>query len=315
MRLSWLRQISRSDDRAALSTRAARNDNKLFCRGNDILISMFKLNIKKYFTIIAVILLLLVLHYSKLLNPVESFLVQGLKPASKVFYSFSFGLSQTYFDQTVKVDLAAELKEARATINRLIAENVELKFLKEENLTLRKQLNFLAKSGERYLMANIISRGELEGDVANSRSVVIDKGLRDGLFAGLAVVSFVGPGDSSQGVIIGKIVNVKDNLAEIYLVTNKNCKLAAAILGEEKTSGIVTGELGLTSKMEFIPQTENIKEGDLVATSGLEQNIPRGLVIGRVTKVIKENNEVWQSATIEPQIDLDSLSVISVLLP
>ena len=133
MRLSWLRQISRSDDRAALSTRAARNDNKLFCRGNDILISMFKLNIKKYFTIIAVILLLLVLHYSKLLNPVESFLVQGLKPASKVFYSFSFGLSQTYFDQTVKVDLAAELKEARATINRLIAENVELKFLKEEN--------------------------------------------------------------------------------------------------------------------------------------------------------------------------------------
>jgi len=51
MRLSWLRQISRSDDRAALSTRAARNDNKLFCRGNDILISMFKLNIKKYFTI------------------------------------------------------------------------------------------------------------------------------------------------------------------------------------------------------------------------------------------------------------------------
>ena len=213
MRLSWLRQISRSDDRAALSTRAARNDNKLFCRGNDILISMFKLNIKKYFTIIAVILLLLVLHYSKLLNPVESFLVQGLKPASKVFYSFSFGLSQTYFDQTVKVDLAAELKEARATINRLIAENVELKFLKEENLTLRKQLNFLAKSGERYLMANIISRGELEGDVANSRSVVIDKGLRDGLFAGLAVVSFVGPGDSSQGVIIGKIVNVKDNLA------------------------------------------------------------------------------------------------------
>ncbi|MCX6798368.1 MAG: hypothetical protein NTX66_04140, partial [Candidatus Falkowbacteria bacterium] len=109
--------------------------------------------------------------------------------------------------------------------------------------------------------------------------------------------------------------NVKDNLAEIYLVTNKNCKLAAAILGEGKTTGIVTGELGLTSKMEFIPQTENIKEGDLAATSGLEQNIPRGLVIGRVTKVVKENNAVWQSAAIEPQINLDSLSIISILLP
>lgn len=276
---------------------------------------MIRPNIKKYFTILAVILLLLVLHYSRLLNPVESVLAKGLNPIFKVFYSFSSGIGQTYLNQTAKVDLAAKLKEADETINRLTAENVELKFLKEENLTLRKQLNFLANSGKRYLMANIISRGELQGEPGDSRSVLIDKGAKDGLFAGLAVVSSSGSGDQSQGVIIGKIVNVKDNLSEIYLVTDKNCKLAAAILGETKTSGIVAGELGLTIKMEFISQTENIKEGDLVATSGLEQNIPRGLVIGRVTKVIKENNEVWQSATIEPQIDLASLSVISVLLP
>lgn len=260
-------------------------------------------------------MLLLFLHYSGLLNPVESFLVQGLKPVFRFFYSFSSGISQAYLDQIAKIDLAAELKRTRETINQLTAENAELKFLKEENLTLRKQLNFLAKSGERYLMANIISRGELTGDTADSRSVVIDKGSRDGLFPGLAVVSFVGPGNSSQGIIIGKIVKVKDNLAEIYLVTNKNCKLAAAILGEKKTSGIVSGELGLTIKMEFIPQTENIRAGDLAATSGLEQNIPRGLVIGRVTKVVKENNQVWQSAVIEPQINLDSLSIISILLP
>lgn len=260
-------------------------------------------------------MLLLFLHYSKLLYPVESLLAKGLKPISKVLYSFSSGISQTYQDQTVKIDLAAKLKEARETINQLTAEKVELEFLKEENSVLRKQLNFLAKSGERYLMANIISRGDLTGDTEDSRSVVIDKGLRDGLFAGLAAVSFVSSDGFSQGVIVGKVVNVKDNLAEIYLVTNKNCKLAAAILGEGKTTGIVTGELGLTSKMEFIPQTENIKEGDLAATSGLEQNIPRGLVIGRVTKVVKENNAVWQSAAIEPQINLDSLSIISILLP
>jgi rod shape-determining protein MreC len=276
---------------------------------------MVRLNVKKYVYIISVIALLLFLHYSKLLIPLESFIAKGLNPVFKIFYSLSSGLSQAYFNQTAKIDLAAQLKESRETINRLTAENVELKFLKEENSTLRKQLNFLAKSGKHYLMANIISRGEFEGGAADSRSVVIDKGLKDGLFAGLAVVSFVSQGDSSQGVIIGKIIKVKDYLSEVYLVTNKNCKLAAAILGESKTAGIVAGELDLTIKMEFIPQTENIKPGDLVATSGLEQNIPRGLVIGRVTKVVKENNEVWQSATIEPQLNLDSLSIVSVLLP
>lgn len=276
---------------------------------------MVKLNVKKYIIIAAVIMLLIFLHYSKLLNPIESFLGQGLKPLSKGFYSLSSNINRTFRDQTVKKDLAEKLKAAEEKVNQLTVEKVKLKFLEEENSVLRKHLNFLANSSERYLMANIISRGELTDDTKDSQSVVIDKGSRDGLFAGLAVVSSTAYGTSSRGIIIGKVVNVKDQIAEIYLVTNKNCKLAAAILGDNKTSGIVHGELGLTVKMEFIPQTENIKVDDVVATSGLEKNIPRGLVIGRVIKVTKENNEVWQSATIEPLINLDSLTIMAILLP
>jgi len=277
---------------------------------------MLKLNVKKYLAVAAVIMLLIFLHYAKLLNPIESFLNKSLKPIFKSFYSISVNINKTYIEQTAKQDLAAELKQAEEKINQLIAENVKLRFLEEENLALRKHLNFLNKDNRRYLMANIISRGELTGASSEgNQSVVIDKGFRDGLFAGLAVVSSRAYGTSSQGVIIGKIVNVKEHIAEIYLVTNKNSKLAASILGENKTSGIASGELGLTIKMDFIPQTENIKAGDIVATSGLEQSIPRGLVIGRVTKVSKENNEVWQTATIEPMVDLDGLSIVSVLLP
>jgi len=270
---------------------------------------------RKYITIIAVILLLIFLHYSKWLNPVESFLTSQLRPVFKVFHSLSSGLNIIYSRSAEEADLADELKIARETINRLTAEKVEAKFLAEENFALRKQLNFLTKSGRRYLMANIISRGGPGDDVRESRSIVIDKGSSDGLSAGLAAISIFGTATSSQGVIVGKIIKIKDNLSEIFLVTDKNCKLAAAILGEEKTIGVTRGELGLTIKMEFIPQTENIKIGDLVATSGLEPSIPRGLVIGQVAKVVKENNQVWQSAAIEPQINLDSLSVVSILLP
>jgi len=276
---------------------------------------MVRLNVKKYVTVGAVIVLLIFFHAIKLLNPVESFLISELNPVFKAFYSFGSNISKIYSNQTAKDDLAAELNTADETINRLTAEKVESKFLEDENLALRKQLNFLTKSGRRYLMANVISRGEPQNDAEDSRSVLIDKGSRDGLYAGLAAVSTIGSATSSQGVIIGKIINVQDNFSEIYLVTDKNCKLAAAILGGSKTIGIASGELGLTIKMEFIPQTENIKAGDLVATSGLEQNIPRGLLIGQVSKVTKENNEVWQTAAIEPQVNLDSLSLVSILLP
>ncbi|MBI4778946.1 rod shape-determining protein MreC [Candidatus Falkowbacteria bacterium] len=277
---------------------------------------MLKLNVKKYLIIFSVILLLIFLHYAKLLNPLESFLNQSLKPIFGGFYYLSGNINKTYLERAAEQDLAAELKQAEEKINSLTAENIKLRFLEEENSTLRKHLNFLNKDNPRYLMANIISRGELTGgNSEENQSVVIDKGSKDGLFPGLAVVSSRAYGTSSEGVIIGKIAGIKEHIAEVYLTTNKNSKIAASIFGENKTSGIVSGELGLTIKMNFIPQTENIKTGDIVATSGLEQNIPRGLIIGRVSEVNKENNEVWQTATIEPSVDLDILSIVSILLP
>lgn len=277
---------------------------------------MLRLNIKKYIILVVVITLLIFLHYANLLRPIESFLNKSFKPIFSGFYSLSANINKTYLAQTQKQDLAAGLKQAEERINQLTAENANLRFLEEENLALRKHLNFLRKDNRRYLMANIISRGELIGSSGQgNQSVVIDKGSRDGLSAGLAVVSSTALGTSSQGVIIGKVASVKEEIAEVYLITNKNSKLAAAILSENKTSGIASGDLGLTVKMDFIPQTENIKVGDIVATSGLEQSIPRGLVIGRVTNVSKENNEVWQIATVEPLVDLNGLAVVSILLP
>ncbi|MDP2709066.1 MAG: rod shape-determining protein MreC [bacterium] len=276
---------------------------------------MIKLNLKKYIVIAAVIFLLIILHYAKLLAPLESVLKTGLNPAFKGFYSLGAGLNNAYLGQTSKLDLASELKKAEERLNQLTVENVKLRFLQDENDALRKQLNFFSQDDSRYLMANVISRGALAESGEGGQAILIDKGARDGLSSGLAVVSSTAVGSSTRGVIIGKIAKVEEQLSQVYLITNKNCKLAAAIFGETKTSGITAGDLGLTVKMDFIPQTENIKVGDIAATSGLEQNVPRGLVIGRVTEVIKENNEVWQAATIEPMVDLGSLSVVSILLP
>src|SRR3989338_5564058 len=148
---------------------------------------MVKLNFKRYFAVFLAIIVLLVFHYSKLLNPVEAVFSAGLNPLLKVFYSLSSGLSGAYRDQTSRVDLALELKKDEETINRLTAENVKLKFVEEENLILRKNLNFFSKNNSRFLMANIVSRGGLIENTEDSRLILIDKGSSDGLYPGLAV--------------------------------------------------------------------------------------------------------------------------------
>jgi cell shape-determining protein MreC len=93
--------------------------------------------------------------------------------------------------------------------------------------------------------------------------------------------------------------------------------LAAAVQGQndQKTSGVVEGDLGLTIKMDFIPQAEKIKVDDIVVTSGLEKNIPRGLVIGKIIQVNSDSNEIWQKATVESLMNLEDLTIVSILPP
>ena len=269
---------------------------------------MFKMNTRRMLTIIAVIGLLIFLHFLNILRPAERLLVNLLNPIMSGIYSVGSNLRIKYNEQTSKIDLLEATKQLEARVNQLIEENVKLKIIEEENKILRDYLKFLTNNKFNYLMSNVISRGDLTDITRRTETIVIDKGLKDGVYPGLGVVS-------SEGIIIGKVVEVKDRISKVYLTNNNKCKLAATILNQEKTNGIAEGELGLTIKMEFIPQSEEVIVNDIIVTSGLEQSIPRGLVIGRVTEVNKESNELWQTARLSPIVDSDDLIIVSVLLP
>ncbi len=267
-------------------------------------IIMFKLNIKKYFSTIAVIMLLIFLHFTKILLPVENLLVEVLKPLSGKLYSAGSYVKKSYDARASKENLTELSEKLRDEVNRLLVENAKLKTLEEENRVLREYVKFSKRSESSFLVANVISRAS--ADSSGVGRFIIDKGSSDGIEAGEAVIF-------GDGIILGKIVETKDKLSSVCLINNENCKLAASIQNEEGTSGIASGDKGLIIKMEFIPQTESIKEGDTVITSGLEEKIKRGLLIGKINKVNKESNELWQSAIIESLFNLDNVSIVSVL--
>ncbi len=277
---------------------------------------MFKIKTKNNIILfIAVIGLLIFLHFIKVLSPLENITARAISPIAGQLYSVSSSLRLALSERADKEELLATLKDLQAEINQIKAENARLKSIEEENKKLRQYLKFSTKNEFNYILTNVISRGMFADPVSGQQSLIIDKGAADALAPGLAVVN-------SEGIIVGKIAEVKENTAKIYLSTGSNCKLAAAIQeGQEqpgsvnKTVGIAEGELGLTIRMNFIPQAEEIKVGDTAVTSGLEKNIPAGLVIGKIVEVDKTSNEVWQRATIEPLINLDELTIVSVLRP
>jgi rod shape-determining protein MreC len=269
---------------------------------------MFKINTRKTFVIIAVMGLLIFLYSFGALNSIERMMTSLLNPIFSGFYSFSSNLRSKYEDQTSKLDLLEKVKSLEIQVSQLIEENAQLKIMEEENEKLREHLKFFTTNNYQYIMSNVISRGDISDIAKQTETIIIDKGIKDGIYTGLGVVS-------SQGTIVGKVAEVKDSIAKIYLTNNSKCKLAATIMNTEETSAITEGELGLTIKMKFIPQDRDINIGDIIVTSGMEQSIPRGLVIGRVIEVNKESNQIWQTATIEPVMDQDDFIIVSVLLP
>ncbi len=269
---------------------------------------MIKIKNRKIVKYIAVIGLLVFLYAIGLLGPLERVVSKVLNPVFFRAQSVSSSLNQKYQEQTSKIDYAQTFDNQQTEINRLLIANAELKIIQEENEIMRKYLDFFSEYKYSKILAGVISRGDISDSAGRIEVINIDKGLKDGITSGLIVIN-------QDGIVIGKIAEVKESISKVYLVMNKECHIAATILGDDKTSGIVEGELGLTMKMGFIPQSKNIKDGDIIVTSGLEELIPRGLVIGQVSTLEKENNELWQEAILESSVDLNEIIIVSVLLP
>jgi rod shape-determining protein MreC len=256
---------------------------------------------------LAVFILLVFLHSIKILEPLENFLLYLVKPVSEKLYNYGAEFNDSYRSRNNKNDLNSQLENLRKEVARLTVLNSKYLSLEEENIKLRKFSDFDNKNDRQTIAVGVIGR-ETVAQIGNeSQNVIINKGSNDGLRLGLGLIN-------EEGVVVGKIIDLKDATAKICLTTSPGCQLAASIQNQNKTLGIVEGDLGLTIKMSYIPQLEKININDIVISSGLGGDIPRGLVIGRVQAVRNESNEIWQSATIEPLVNMDNLTVLAVVI-
>jgi len=270
---------------------------------------MVKLKRNKPFLIFIVIFgLLFFLHSLRVLRPAENFLLYLIRPLSSRLYSLGNSFDRSYSERRDQTDLNAKIASLTSEVARLTVDKAAWQEVNEENQKLRQQLNFLNANNFKAVTANVLAKEATAAVGEQSQDLLIDKGSQDGLRLGLGVIS-------EEGVIVGKIMAVKETSAKICLTTSPGCKLPAAIQNQNKTQGLTDGNLGLTIKMSYIPQLEKISPDDIVVTSGLGGNIPRGLVIGKISQVKNESNEVWQEATIESLVNLNNLTVVAVVIP
>ena len=255
------------------------------------------------FYLLAVIILLIFLHYLGALRLVEDLFLTSLSGVQSQSYTFLTKLKYSFVNYQEAQNLKKENLQLKDQVSDLLYENSQLNVYKLENEKLRGILNFFQGKNFNYAAASVIGR-----DLSKANTLIINKGRQDGIEAGYPAVV-------DDGVIIGKVSDVKDDLATILLITDNFSQLAVSTISSNKTTGLAKGEFGLSLQVELIPQDLDLKEGDLIITSGLENNIPRGLILGKVNRIVSHENELFKSATLNPLVDLSEITVLSIVIP
>lgn len=257
---------------------------------------------KLSFLLLAAAGLLIFLHYISILKPIENIVIRIFSPVQIKFYDVGTKINDLYSSRFNIKDIKNENEKLKLSVVQLTTQNAELKVKLQENLEQSKQCKFAESANLDSISAKVIGKNP----EANLQSIIINKGEADGIIAGL-------PAISDDGIIIGKVLLAKKNSSEVIIISDSRSQIASMILNESNSKGVVAGEHGLSLKMELIPKNELVKEGDIVVTSGLEPLIPRGLVIGKVSRIVVEPNTFFQTAYLQSLVKLDNLTVISVV--
>lgn len=191
-------------------------------------------------------------------------------------------------------NIASNLTASPATLSDLEAENEELRAkvaeLSEAQAT-AERLESLLGLQSTYSLQSTAARIIGESGDAWSRTVTIDKGSADGLAINMPVCNATG--------IIGQIIEVSPTTATVRLVTDENSGISAMVQST-RAQGILQGQPDGTLRLEYVTVDSDVKEGDIIVSSGLGGVYPKGLPLGVVSSVDRPDNASYYTIVVTP---------------
>jgi rod shape-determining protein MreC len=232
--------------------------------------------------------------------PVETGASRALKPV-RDFFGWA---GDTIDAKDQNADLKREVRQLREDLAQSQTALRDAGQLKE--LTALRQENYFPQS-----TAPVTARVIARSSTVWYSSVKIDKGSDDGLRENQPVIS--------AGGLAGKVTSVTGGSAEVRLITDGQSGVSAQVFPAGVT-GVVRPEVGNPNDLllEHVESGRRVTENTLVITSGFtsaktESLFPRGIPIGRVTKVDLDELETYQRVHVKPFADLRQLDLVQVL--
>ncbi len=218
---------------------------------------------------------------------------------SEIFFTFSEGVRGTTSLYLNLIDIKKQNEEILSKNNEIQARLTRMSELVIENDRLRDLLAFKDRTKMKLVAAQVIGRDL----VLDHNTVTLNKGTEDGLKEGLAVITTDGA--------LGYIFKPEAFTSHVMLITDRYA-VVDGIVQRTRAHGIVEGRNQYGCSLKYVEKTEDVKEGDLVVTGGLDNIFPKGFPIAVVESVERKTFSV--SLKVDLRLVVDPYKVEEVFI-
>lgn len=244
---------------------------------------------------------LVLLSLAGVLAPAEAVVSAPLNGLSGLLNRISLSINAVFEELNSLGQLRERIAALEEQLARRQVELIELREAASDYERLRDLLAYTAPlEDQEFLPADVIAIEQ----TGIARSIIINRGTRDGIAVGMPVTTELG--------LAGRIIDVSANAAQVQLINDENSAVSSR-LQTTRAHGSIIGQASGVLRLTMVDLDEVIEQGDLVITSGLGGNFPPDIVVGQVTSVRQFEFELFQEAEVRSLFDFDTLELVLVI--
>ncbi|WP_251198123.1 rod shape-determining protein MreC [Anaerotardibacter muris] len=191
-----------------------------------------------------------------------------------------------------------QLKENNARLSQMV---VELEEYRQE----AARLEAIIGLADAYGFTSVAARVVGYSTDSYNRSITLDAGSAAGIKTGMPVMGATG--------VIGQVVSTTPATCNVRLLTDPQSGVSV-LIQSSRAEGILRGSVEGTLYLEGIEDTVEVKEGDVVITSGLGGGYYRGLVVGMITKIEQRPGSLSRTIVVTPNASFNNISEALVVI-
>ncbi len=231
-------------------------------------------------------------------GPVGIYLIAPFHKIATHIISFAKDVWRHYF---FIVAAAKENDQLKKELHEALKKNQRQIEIELANKRLRVLLNFKKRVNRQVITAEVIGKDPSRW----YKTVIIDKGMTDGVVKGSAVVAPSG--------VAGQVIETLAHYSKVQLMIDRNSSIDA-VVQKKNARGIVKGDGGNQCSFEYVLRKHNIKVGDVIVTTGLDGVFPKGQSVGYVSLRVKRSSGNFKELIITPYVNFANINELMVLL-